>query len=1457
MNELIYPLIDLLYRLPKPVKYLGAVMLGVPICIVIMRLMGVERYWWIAVLGGIVIAGAVALFEGIRSKSDRSKGAEFAGELQKDAQKPGASKQEVRQALKELSDKWTEALGKLQGTGLNVYSLPWYLLIGEPQSGKSTTLKNSGLEFPVGDEGLSGSGGTRNCDWWFANEAVILDTAGRFTFQEEAAPDQAEWSTFLKLLRRYRGDCPINGVLIVIPCTSLLEDSPEEQDRKAQNIRSKLLHLQRVLEIRFPIFMMITKADRILGFSEFFSKLDPVDQRQLFGWSAQGGIDTVYDPAAFENSFEDMIGRMHRLRLKFTSSEENVATVDKLFAFPEELRALKDPLKKYFNVIFQKTRYDEPLVFRGYYISSGVQQGKPIARAMRELLGTSADAMMENLEQIFKRSRAFFIKDFYEKKVFPEQGLVAKTRAAAEKDKRNLWLFRGLLAALIILVLGGLLPAYLAVKNVVEPIRRVVTQAEECWGDKPKPCTVLKAYEVSVELHRQRQLLQDQGFWRRVSFALFFRGSKGELDELLRSVQGRLYMARVVSPLLKESEARMGAINWETFDQYPLFFQSFESYLKWWWMFRIGKPLDPNTKPPVAPENLDVMPMVKVAAAMKGANVTEKSKEIDEWVGKLGSDPVPDRILQSIVQKGMPADKASWDVKDPERPVATFERYWTIENLARWDFRLVSFLEKYVLAYKAMVALDDPNSRSHLDRAAQIGKEFKGAYDAVTKHLTSPRPGAVGFPGANLEEWKKNLEAEYAKLYKYQDAVEKLKEERMQEIRRVLEEKAKNLESSQGLYAHLVMIDPADATKAKRKWTPAAEGLSPLLVEVTAYADIAAFEAAEHPQQVLEEALRLTTPGEQKGKLEAFSNKQRDLKVKAVEKQGAVIGAIPPEQKGAFVEPPLNSFITKTAELALIYRVLPTAQKFVGDAKIIGAGCTPNICFSPGYAKEMVGYTISVIKFAEVSSVATRPDVDQMTGATAQIAIDYLIRYIDHFAGRVVVPRPSGGGGFSIPTRARNAVAWSEFQRAIMAWNPEGGGGGGDEAAAAPQPQVDMSGKLSFSDVDAFANQSTRFVKVRDYFRSKEQKAVAPRPSGGSAKTPPEIIQAAQKFKACVSVLNETPLTAWKQLSRAQDGASLRDYHAFTRAPAVRRHPVYGDALVAVERKGANLIREAIRGPFQQRSEPVWQKLKTTVMGTFPFISQSEIREKRRAYDLAPGEPGNLFKPGPAGAGSVTLKLEFPTINQTQISGPLSDVGALADEYALDPILWGGEPDFDFVGDPQRNPYNVARRWQRFLFRESGAGGIKEHKIDMRALQTTAYAGRKFMGDRIGSLLLFGTGFRPSTDVKTGAGARPYMWRLPSGEQPMEIIGRNEDVGKGWTGRVELIGGPLRFYYYVLVASEPRAKEELMEDPEKQRERERTWVIRVVVPDAERMKEALEGLFELVFSEPMPNVLPG
>ena len=70
-----------------------------------------------------------------------------------------------------------QTLGK---GGQALYQLPWYAIIGPPGAGKTTALFNSGLRFPLaerhGAEPVRGVGGTRNCDWWFTEKAVLLDT---------------------------------------------------------------------------------------------------------------------------------------------------------------------------------------------------------------------------------------------------------------------------------------------------------------------------------------------------------------------------------------------------------------------------------------------------------------------------------------------------------------------------------------------------------------------------------------------------------------------------------------------------------------------------------------------------------------------------------------------------------------------------------------------------------------------------------------------------------------------------------------------------------------------------------------------------------------------------------------------------------------------------------------------------------------------------------------------------------------------------------------------------------------------------------------------------------------------------------------------------------------------------------------------------------------------------------
>ena len=85
-----------------------------------------------------------------------------------------------------------------------VYELPWYVFIGAPGAGKTTALLHSGLRFPLaerlGAAPVAGIGGTRQCDWWFTDRAVFIDTAGRYTTQDSHhASDAHEWKTFLQL----------------------------------------------------------------------------------------------------------------------------------------------------------------------------------------------------------------------------------------------------------------------------------------------------------------------------------------------------------------------------------------------------------------------------------------------------------------------------------------------------------------------------------------------------------------------------------------------------------------------------------------------------------------------------------------------------------------------------------------------------------------------------------------------------------------------------------------------------------------------------------------------------------------------------------------------------------------------------------------------------------------------------------------------------------------------------------------------------------------------------------------------------------------------------------------------------------------------------------------------------------------------------------------------------------
>mgnify|MGYP003572952472 CR=1 FL=1 len=245
---------------------------------------------------------------------------------------PDAATVASAEELQTLHARFDEALSVLRKAdvrrrlgGQYLYQLPWYIIIGPPGCGKTTALVNSDLHFPLaerfGQDAIRGVGGTRNCDWWFSDQAVLLDTAGRYTTQDSyEAVDSAAWTGFLGLLKKYRPRRPINGALVAISLADLMQKTETERALHARAIRQRVQELHQLLGIRFPIYVLFTKADLVAGFMEFFSDLGKEERAQVWGMTfamdeANGAIGTGVI-GAFTGEFDGLVRRINERLLE-------------------------------------------------------------------------------------------------------------------------------------------------------------------------------------------------------------------------------------------------------------------------------------------------------------------------------------------------------------------------------------------------------------------------------------------------------------------------------------------------------------------------------------------------------------------------------------------------------------------------------------------------------------------------------------------------------------------------------------------------------------------------------------------------------------------------------------------------------------------------------------------------------------------------------------------------------------------------------------------------------------------------------------------------------------------------------------------------------------------------------------------------------------------------------------
>lgn len=375
-----------------------------------------------------------------------------------------------------LKERMKDALATLKTTSGDksgyLYDLPWYVIIGPPGAGKTTALVNSGLQFPLArgatPAAIAGVGGTRYCDWWFTEEAVLIDTAGRYTTQDsDAKGDKESWFSFLDLLKKSRPRQPINGVLVAISVEDMLTLPKQELAAHANAIRARLLDLHQRLKVNFPVYTLFTKTDLVAGFNEYFSYLNEAGRRQVWGATFQtadkkknlvGEVPAEYD-LLLERLSEETVDRLQ--------DEPAPQFRVQLFGFPVQMARLKSQVHDFLNQIFEPTRYHVNANLRGFYFTSGTQEGTPIDQLIGSL-SRNFGAEGVSTRAYSGSGKSFFLTDLISKVIIGEADWVSTDRRAVRRAFILKTVALSLIGLVSVALLAGWLTSFKKNSNLIE-----------------------------------------------------------------------------------------------------------------------------------------------------------------------------------------------------------------------------------------------------------------------------------------------------------------------------------------------------------------------------------------------------------------------------------------------------------------------------------------------------------------------------------------------------------------------------------------------------------------------------------------------------------------------------------------------------------------------------------------------------------------------------------------------------------------------------------------------------------------------------------------------------------------------------------------------------------------------------------------------------------------------------
>jgi len=480
---------------------------------------------WVAVLVTVVVVLTITTVFVVRLVRGRLRAAALERELLRQAEQQAQKvRPDRRPEILALQQKMKDALqtlkkSKLAGGGKSaLYALPWYVIVGPPAAGKTTALGQSGLGFiaPAGstDHKFRGTAGTRNCDWWFSQHAILLDTAGRLATEQD---DRDEWFTFLDTLRRFRPGRPLDGVVVAVSVEDLLTQSEEQLLEVVGQLRARADELMARLEMVLPIYVLFTKVDLLPGFVEFFSDLTKQQRAQAWGASFSLDDPRMHEPhVAAEAEFRVLVDALHSRMLDRLAREPQPEVRAQIVRFPVEFKPLRTQVIRLIEELARPNPYGETPFIRGFYFSSGTQTGRSIDRVLSNMAQGFSLGMLANADARPKDAKSYFVTELFSKVVFPDRHLAVRSLSRLKRSTRNQLIWAGGALLTVLLLLTPAVTSYVVNSRLVQETDRDISEARklERSGDSAAAANALDLLlERTIRLEEATGQAQIRGFW--------------------------------------------------------------------------------------------------------------------------------------------------------------------------------------------------------------------------------------------------------------------------------------------------------------------------------------------------------------------------------------------------------------------------------------------------------------------------------------------------------------------------------------------------------------------------------------------------------------------------------------------------------------------------------------------------------------------------------------------------------------------------------------------------------------------------------------------------------------------------------------------------------------------------------------------------------------------------------